>query len=58
MKIELESLLGEPSTENLDSWSYNLGPSESGINYGLLIIEFKETEVRQYKVIENQIKLL
>lgn len=52
-KAEVKSLLGEPTTENFDNWSYNLGPSGSGINYGSLIIEFKETEVTKYKVIEH-----
>ena len=52
-KEEIKTLLGEPTTERFNNWSYNLGPSGSGINYGSFLIEFKENEVTQYKVIEH-----
>ena len=52
-KEEIKRLLGEPTTKSFDNWSYNLGPSGSGINYGSFIIEFKENEVTKYKVIEH-----
>ena len=52
-KEEIKTLLGEPTTESFDHWSYNLGPSGNGINYGSFKIEFKENEVTKYKVIEH-----
>ena len=52
-KAEIKSLLGDPTTENTNSWSYNLGPTGMGINYGSLRIEFNETIVTQYKVLEH-----
>jgi len=52
-KTEIKSLLGEPTIKNTNSWSYNLGPTGMGINYGSLSVEFRETVVAQYNVIEH-----
>ena len=52
-KAEIKSLLGEPTIENVNNWSYNLGPTGIGINYGLLRVQFKKSIVTQYEVIEH-----
>ena len=50
---EIIELLGEPTTKNAKSWSYDLGPSGNGINYGSLRIKFYENKVSEFNIIEH-----
>lgn len=50
---ELIKLLGEPTTKNANTWSYDLGPSGNGINYGSLIINFYENKVSEFDIIKH-----
>ena len=54
-KVEIKSLIGHPTviSTNTNTWSYNLGPTGSGINYGSLVIEFKDSKVADYRVAEH-----
>lgn len=45
---EIEELLGKPEnrvSSSKDNYYYNLGPCRSGIDYGSLYIEFKNSKV-------------
>src|SRR5690554_6050821 len=44
-KTEIIELLGKPSRKDDSTFSYNLGPSKRGINYGYLELYFNENEV-------------
>jgi len=53
-KTEIIELLGKPSREENFTFSYNLGPSKRGINYGHLDLYFNEKEiVTDFKVGEG-----
>lgn len=50
---EIIDLLGEPEKEFKNQFRYNLGPARKGINYGTLILEFKNETVSNYQIISG-----
>lgn len=53
-KTEIIELLGKPTSQNNSVFTYNLGPSKRGINYGYLKIFYnKNAIVTNFKVIDS-----